>query len=217
MPSSLSSTQFDRRLDPRRMLSGCLIALLHVGFFYALNHGLVKHVSAVLPHVLIAMIVPIEEKSAELPKPLPKKIVPPVQRTPEPTLTKMALMPVPTAVPQQDAVRETSTPPTAAAAPAATPVAATPKTISGVEYLQAPRPDYPAASRRKGEQGEVQLRVLINAQGRAEHIEIIKSSDFARLDESARQAVMRAIFKPYLDNGRPMAVFAIVPIRFHFD
>ena len=217
MPSSLSSTQFDRRFDARRFVSGCLIVLMHVGFFYALNHGLIKHVSAVVPNVLIAMIVPTQEKSAELPKPVPKKVVPSVERTPEQPVPKIETTPVPTTISTQVAVREASPPPAAPAAPAAAPAPSTPKTISGVEYLQPPRPEYPPASRRKGEQGEVQLRVLINAQGRAEQIDIIKSSDSARLDEAARQAVLRAIFKPYLENGRPLAVFAIVPIRFHLD
>ena len=217
MPSSLSTTQFDRRFDARRFVSGCVIALMHIGFFYALNQGLVQHVSAVIPNVLIAMIVPAEQKSLDLPKPVPKKIVPTVDRTPEQPMPKIELTPVPTAASNQVTARETSPPPSAPAAPAAAQPPATPKTISGVEYLQAPRPEYPPASRRKGEQGEVQLRVLINSQGRAEQIEIIKSADSARLDEAARQAVMRAIFKPYLENGRPLAVYAIVPIRFHLD
>ena len=218
MPSSRSTTQFDKRFDARRIVSGCVIALMHVGFFYALNHGLVQHVSAVIPHVLIAMIVPAEQESLELPKPVPKKIVPTVERTPEHVpMPKIALTPVPTVASNQVAVRETSPPPAAPAAPAATPAPAMPKTISGVEYLRAPQPEYPAASRRNGEQGEVHLRVLINALGRAEQIEIIQSADSARLDEAARQAVMRAIFKPYLENGRPLAVFAIVPIRFHLE
>ena len=217
MASSLSSTQFDRRFDVRRFVSGCLIVLMHVGFFYALNHGLIKHVSAVVPNVLITMILPAEEKPTEAPKPLPKKIIPPVEHTPEQAQPKIASTPVLIAISNVSAVRETSPPQVAAAAPAAATPPATPKTISGVEYLNPPRPEYPPASRRKGEQGEVQLHVLINAQGRAEQIEIIKSSDFSRLDEAARQAVMRAVFKPYLENGRPLAVFAIVPILFHFD
>lgn len=218
LPQTPSASSFDRRFAPRRLISGCLIILLHIGFFYALNHGLVRHVSTVIPHVLITMIVPAEEKSVDLPKPVPKKIVPTIERTPEQPLPKIEMTPVPNTAPSQVAVRESTPPPAAPAAPAATaPAPATPKTISGVEYLQPPRPEYPPASRRKGEQGEVQLRVLINAQGRAEQVEIIKSADSARLDEAARQAVLRAVFKPYLENGRPLAVYAIVPIRFHLD
>ncbi len=217
MPLLLSGTQFDQRFEVRRFTSGFAIVLAHVGFFYALNHGLIQHVSAVVPHVLMTMVVPAEEKSTEAPKPHPKKIVPPVERRPEQSVPKIESTPVPMAMSNLPAVRETSPPPIAAAVPTAAPAPSIPKTISGVEYLQPPRPEYPPASRRKGEQGEVQLRVLINAQGRAEQIEIIKSSDSSRLDEAARQAVMRAVFKPYFENGRPLAVFAIVPILFHFD
>jgi protein TonB len=104
-----------------------------------------------------------------------------------------------------------------AAAPAAAPASATPKTISGVEYVQAPRPEYPPVSRRNGEQGVVQLRVLINEHGRPERVEIATSSGSARLDEAAKKAVMRAVFKPYLENGWLLPVYVLLPIRFNLD
>ena len=93
-----------------------------------------------------------------------------------------------------------------------------PKTVSsGVQYLQAPRPDYPAQSKRLGEEGKVVLRVLVSQQGVAERIEVQKSSGFARLDDAAREAVQRARFKPHLEDGTPVAVFAVVPITFRLD
>lgn len=64
------------------------------------------------------------------------------------------------------------------------------------------------------EEGKVLLRILVNEKGHPERVEIHKPSGFARLDEAARQAAMRALFKPYLEDGRPAAVFALVPIIF---
>lgn len=111
--------------------------------------------------------------------------------------------------------------PAASSAPAPVPQAAAaavpktaPKTISGVEYIQPPQPEYPPLSRRMREEGKVLLRILVNEKGRPERVEIHKPSGFARLDEAARQAAMRALFKPHLENGRPVAVFALVPINF---
>lgn len=61
------------------------------------------------------------------------------------------------------------------------------------------------------------LRVLINQQGRAERIEVQKSSGFVRLDEAAREAVQRAQFKPHLEDDKPITVFVLVPISFRLD
>lgn len=68
-----------------------------------------------------------------------------------------------------------------------------------------------------GEEGKAMLRVLVNDKGRAERIEIQKSSGSPRLDEAARQAVQRALFKPYMEDGKPVAVFAVIPISFQLD
>ncbi|MGB6055012.1 MAG: energy transducer TonB, partial [Burkholderiaceae bacterium] len=93
-----------------------------------------------------------------------------------------------------------------------------PKTItSGVEYLQPPRPEYPLLSRRKNEEGKVMLRVLINQKGRTEQVEIMSSSGFPRLDEAARQAVLRAVFKPQIEDGKPVMVYTNVPITFQLE
>ncbi|WP_335340169.1 energy transducer TonB [Collimonas arenae] len=76
---------------------------------------------------------------------------------------------------------------------------------------------YPAVSKRMGEEGKSVIRVLINDKGRAERVEIQKSSGSSRLDEAAKQAVMRALFKPYTEDGKAMPVFAIVPINFQLS
>lgn len=89
-----------------------------------------------------------------------------------------------------------------------------PKVVSAVEYLQAPQADYPAIAKRMGEEGRVVMQVLVNDKGRAEKVEIIKSSGFNRLDESARTALMRAIFKPYVEDGKTMTVLATASINF---
>ena len=65
-----------------------------------------------------------------------------------------------------------------------------------------------------GEEGKVMLRVLVSDSGRPEKVDVQKSSGFARLDEAARQAAMRAMFKPHLEDGRPVAVYALIPINF---
>jgi protein TonB len=86
--------------------------------------------------------------------------------------------------------------------------------MSAVAYLVQPAPRYPPESRRIREQGLVVLRVLIDEGGHAKTIEVYRSSGHPRLDEAARNAVARAVFKPYMDGGVARASAAIVPVEF---
>ncbi len=90
----------------------------------------------------------------------------------------------------------------------------TPKEMSVVEYVQEPVPHYPSASRRERAEGAVLLRVLVDESGRAKEIEIYRSSGHRPLDEAARDAVLRAVFKPYMENGVSRAAFVMIPIEF---
>ncbi len=107
-----------------------------------------------------------------------------------------------------------ATPATPAVAPAVTPAARGPVMVSGVEYLTPPKVDYPIAARRAGLEGKVMLRLLIDEKGQPQRADIQQSSGHARLDEAARTAALHALFKPHLEDGQPMPVYALVPISF---
>ncbi|TCS38298.1 outer membrane transport energization protein TonB [Paucimonas lemoignei] len=175
-------------------------------------------------------VKPQAEPKPERHKPQPKKQVketPKAEPTPEPTPksiskpaeTAPAPAPAPASPPAQAAAAAPAPNAAAAAgAPAGPPGPAQPKLVtSGVEYIQPPSPVYPAVSRRLGEEGTVTLRVLVNERGRAEQADIHKSSGVPRLDEAARQAVLRAVFKPYTENGGPIPYRVNVPISFQLD
>lgn len=72
-------------------------------------------------------------------------------------------------------------------------------------------------SRRMREEGTAILRVLINEHGRAERVELQKSAGSSRLDEAARRAVSQAAFKPYIEDGKALAVYVVIPIKFQLD
>lgn len=226
----MPATTRDRMLawqQARRIGPLGLIILLHSGFFYALQSGLLRQAAQALPgEVLASFITPDRPPAPSLPQPAPPKTVPIVKKpvaprplplvnsTPAPHAITAPQAPSPPA-PTEDARPAVAESPTAPSAPTAP---APPKTIStGVEYLQPPQPDYPSFSRRLGEQGRVILRVLVNAQGRPERVEVQKSSGTARLDEAGRQAVLRALFRPYIDDGQAVAVYVIVPINFQLN
>ena len=57
------------------------------------------------------------------------------------------------------------------------------------------RPEYPAASRRLEEEGVVQLKFLVGTDGKVIESQVEKSSGFRRLDEAARQGLLKCQFK----------------------
>jgi protein TonB len=197
-----------------------VIIALHAVLFYALQSGLLRHpVVQSVPKEIIASFITLEPAPAPKPEPKPKT-VPVVKKTVTPPKPR----PVITPKPAPQAITETAPPPApeppaeaappAPAAPAAPAKPAPPKTISGVAYINAPRPSYPPLDARMGNEGTVTLRVLINEKGRAERVEVQKSSGSLRMDDAARDAVLRALFKPYLEDGKAIPVYAIVPINF---
>jgi len=84
----------------------------------------------------------------------------------------------------------------------------------GVAYLNNPAPDYPKISKRAGEEGRVLLKVLVNAKGDAENVEIEKSSRFDRLDQAAINAVQRWRFIPAHKGEQALSAFVLVPVNF---
>lgn len=84
-------------------------------------------------------------------------------------------------------------------------------------YLDNPQPPYPLLSRRKHEAGQVRLRVLVSADGRAESLKIQVSSGYPRLDMAASEAVRGWRFTPARQAGRNIAGWVEVPITFSLE
>jgi periplasmic protein TonB len=204
-------------LQAKRFATFAPIVLLHVGFIYVLQNGMAQRV-AKLPTAVFATLIQ-SETARPAPPPAPLKSL---------SLPKLTMPVITPAIVPDIVITNTtaSTAPARESSSIAAPAAPTqpavaapsqPKTISTVEYLQAPQPEYPSMSRCMGEQGKVLLRILVNEKGRAEHIDIQRSSGFPRLDEAARAAALRALFKPYVEDGKAMAVYVVVPIGFQLD
>ncbi|WP_336619426.1 energy transducer TonB [Ramlibacter sp.] len=82
------------------------------------------------------------------------------------------------------------------------------------EYLNNPKPAYPLLSQRLREQGKVQVRVLIGADGLALKAEISQTSGFQRLDQAALNTALKWRYRPGKRGGVPEAMWFIVPIEF---
>ncbi|MRX10383.1 TonB family protein [Pseudoduganella sp. FT25W] len=210
--------EFKRR--SRKFTPLAAIVVGHAVVFYLAYSGMLRSVThAIMPQVVNVTFVASPEplKPAPAPKEVPlvmpkQSFVPPlpivnIVQT-EPTIT----LPPPQPRPSEAAPSHAA--PTAQAAPPAPPAPSTPKTVSGVEYVRAPQPVYPSIARRMGETGTVMLRVLIGEKGTAEQVVVQKSSGSANLDEAGRQAVLRALYKPFIEDGKAVPVYVLVPINF---
>jgi len=223
---------------PARLGRNALIALavvaLHIGLLWALQGGLLLRT--------VQLIVPIEvlTELIELPTPQPEP-APPVQTVapvrplaPAPTAQKKPVskpVPQPQAqplaiadpTPSPNAPAGSITPSTAslaapvAPAPAAPADPSSPATqlpSSNADYLQNPKPAYPALSKRLGEQGKVIVRVLIGADGTPKNAELRQSSGFERLDQAALNTVLKWRYVPGKRAGVAEDMWFNVPINF---
>jgi periplasmic protein TonB len=177
-----------------------LIAAAHVGLVYVLAN--LSHIAPAFDAVpILAEILPEAPQEREAPPPPAPKFVPMEMPSMEPPVVQIAFEAAPRAI-------------TMVASETPKPVPAAPRVVSEVAYLRPPAPQYPSESRRLGEEGMVLLRVIIDEGGRADRIEIERSSGHSRLDDAARAAVKSAVFRPYIENGVARAVLATIPIEF---
>lgn len=118
---------------------------------------------------------------------------------------------------------EAAPPPVAQPAPQAAPapVAAAPAPPSLVSasdldsrMIAGGPPSYPLESRRKREQGIVELLLIVGIDGRVETISVSRSSGFERLDKAALAAVRKWRWSPTMRDGSATKVRGTVEIPF---
>lgn len=76
-------------------------------------------------------------------------------------------------------------------------------------------PAYPHLARDAGVEGQVIVRAIVDENGRVIRVFVIDGP--ALFHEAAAEAVRQALFKPALQNGRPVRVWVSIPIRFTLD
>lgn len=74
-------------------------------------------------------------------------------------------------------------------------------------------PEYSEEARKAKYSGAVMLSIVVNTQGRADNIKVLKSLGMG-LDEKAIEAVQRWRFRPGTSNGVPVRVRAQVEVNF---
>ena len=88
------------------------------------------------------------------------------------------------------------------------------KPIFNASYLHNPPPDYPASSKKLGEEGIVYIRALISIDGSCKKAEIKRSSGYGKLDGSAIDTVRSWRFVPAKKGEEPIEEWVEIPIEF---
>ena len=227
MSDRFSSPPSALGLSRNAIIAGSVV-LFHVAALWALQSGLLrKAAEVVIPvEILSEFIEPPKPKEPPPPPPppppapKPKEVrTPPPPRpvavrtpAPAPTAPVGVIEPQPPAPPlAPPAPPAPPTPPSPPPAPPAPPAMQLPS--SNADYLNNPKPVYPAMSKRLGEQGKTIVRVLIGVDGLPKSASIRQSSGYERLDEAARTAVMSWRYVPGKRNGVVEPMEFNVPIN----
>lgn len=129
----------------------------------------------------------------------PLNIIIPVDAPPPPIAVVVRAEPAPPPLPSTPAPRIDTSEPVMA---------------TSVEYVRAPVLVYPAAAKQARASGTVQVRAVVETDGRVREVRVDRSSGHTLLDKAALEAMRKALFKPYMHNGIARAAIVIVPMHF---
>lgn len=163
--------------------------------------------------LLAAATPPAPEPKIEPPRPRP------VEKRPQP---RPQPVPAPLAAPEEAPAPAASAPVAIPAAPPAPSIALPAPPAPALptqprfdaDYLDNPKPAYPAISRRMGEEGKVVLRVQVAASGLPTEVTLHAGSGSPRLDQVALETVRRWKFVPARLGDEAVAASVLVPIVF---
>lgn len=213
--------------DKINKIVGLLLVLaLHGALLYvAMSYKLIPPPQEAVT-LFVSMINPppkkVEPPPPEPPKPPPKKVElvkeqPIIRPQPAPVLVAEAPVtsmtePVAPPLPPQPIIE---TPPVPVIDEPAKP--AQPLVMSSELSLACPDrnpPNYPAISRRLGEQGQVKLKVELDETGRVTSARVAESSGYKRLDDAGLAAVKSWRCNPAIRDGKPVRAIALQPLDF---
>ena len=195
-----------KEMTPERIAGIGFVAVLHVIVLWAIVAGLVQKIAqAPPPGPITATFDPVKPEHPPTPPKVPDSDLPnvkPVETVQAPPLDIRDDRPGPGILASLPMPQMPVTPTLADQAVAG--IAAT-HTI----------PPYPSLERRLGEQGTVTLRLTISPQGVVTGADVVKSSGYPGLDQSAISWVMAHWkYKPAVQNGSPVASQTTAAVMF---
>ena len=83
------------------------------------------------------------------------------------------------------------------------------------ELVKDAKPVYPELARKAMLEGQVFLRFLVGKDGRVREVHVLKGEEIFR--QAAVDAVSQFVFKPAIQNDKPVRVWMAMPIRFRLN
>ncbi|SNS21461.1 outer membrane transport energization protein TonB [Humidesulfovibrio mexicanus] len=83
--------------------------------------------------------------------------------------------------------------------------------------LRTVKPRYPMAARRAGQEGQVLLRLFVDAEGRVGQVAVLKAEPEGLFEESALEAVRKWRFSPAMNKGAAVGMWLTLPVRFALE
>jgi protein TonB len=206
----------DPSKNSKRMAAFALVVIIHVLFVWVLASGLGKKVvEVVMGPVETRLIEELPDNDDEPPPPPPELETPPPYVPPPEISIEIPVDTGPsTAISNVTSERPVAAPPPPVAKPVERQVVKTPPSTQG-RGARITQPEYPPSSRRAGEEGTVQLQVLVLESGRAGEVKVAKSSGFPKLDEAAVAEVKRNWrFVPGKEDGKPVSMWHTFAVTF---
>lgn len=211
----MHATQPALQLDPKRIVATSAVLALHLAAAMALMAPI-----AVPPEPALTDAPALEIVPTYVP-PLPPIDEHPIKRsTAHPTTAA-----VPVRTPTATAPVEAAAPPSDQGTLPATDAGIDPPTFdpgppaaAALQTDVAPAPPYPAMALRRGIEGEVLLRVLVDPLGNPIEVSIERSSGSRLLDDGALKFVKaRWHFVAATQSGVAISAYALVPISFRIE
>ncbi len=82
------------------------------------------------------------------------------------------------------------------------------------ELVYKHKPEYPRFAKNAGLEGSVWISVLVETDGSVADARVYKSSTYASLDQSALEAAYKNKFRPAIQNGKAVKVWAAYQVQF---
>jgi len=190
------------RWTTERLIGVGFVGLLHLVAIYAIVTGLVPKITRIIQPDLVVTMDPVKDKPLA---PVTQPKLPDVPATPMEELT-----PMPVFVIADDASHMTVPQTSDRVASIAPDTAAS--SISSTHTT----PPYPGIARKMGEQGTVKLRLAISAQGVITGADVVQSSGFPDLDQTAVDWVVgHWKYRPAVKGGVAVASTALAAVVFN--
>jgi protein TonB len=203
-----------QRASRKHVIGLTAVVVLHGLLFWAINSGLARKFVKVIKGPVEAVL--LEETKPDIPPPPPPP--PPPKNLPPPPPSYVPPVDIQVATPPPvNAIAAVSNTPQPVAPPSPLPVQMTAppappapsvQTAAVISASSCEKPEYPSASKRLEEEGTVQLKFLVGADGKVIVSAVEKSSGFRRLDEAARAGLSKCQFKPATVDGKPQQSWA---------